>query len=290
MIQQRYETISGADLYKRLSTGQPAFLLDVRTASEFDQRHIPGSRLIPLHDLESRVKEVPNSGTPIAVVCAGGNRSASACKLLAEYGLGPLFTLEGGLENWPGPVHRGAKADGRHRHKITPAPFLVDNFHLLPKGLALDVAMGAGRNAIFLATRGFDVDGVDVDPQAVTQARASARRLGAPIRAVVANLEDGTWQIPAETYDTILVFSYLHRPLFSDLKRALRRGGVLVFETYTVDQVRFGKPSSLDHLLQPGELRDRFSGWEILAYRESIEPGRLDGKMRARAGIVARKP
>ena len=287
---ERFESIAGDELYRNLALGRPVVLLDVRTSKEFSEAHIPGALLIPLQDLESRIEEVPNSGTPIAVVCEHGLRSVSACRLLAEHGLGPLLNLSGGLRTWPGPVAKGLEGNGHHPHGITPSSFLVDNFDLLPNGLTLDLAMGEGRNAIYLATRGFDVDGVDADPQRVAQARAAARKLGAPIRAIVGNVEDGTYIIPLETYDAIVVFNYLHRPLFKDIRDGLTPGGVVVYQTFTEDQAQFGRPKNPDHLLRDRELKQVFADWEILRYRELIGPSRRDGRMRAVAGIVARKP
>jgi len=287
--EDRFQSVSGDDLYRQLALGQPVVLLDVRTETEFEQSHIPGSMLIPLQELESRIAEVPNSSVPIAVVSEQGLRSVSACRLLAEHGLSPLYNLDGGLEDWPGPQRGGLEGSGRHLHGLTPSSFLVENFHLLRKGLALDVAMGEGRNAIYLATRGFDVDGVDVNPQCVAQARASARKLGAPIRAMIGNVEDGTYIIPLETYDLITVFNFLHRPLFKDIADGLVPGGTLAYQTFTVEQAQFGKPTDPNHLLESGELKRVFTDWEHLAYREFVGPARGGGQ-RAIASIIARKP
>ena len=60
----------------------------------------------------------------------------------------------------------------------TPAKFLVENVDLLPKGRVLDIAMGTGRNAIYLAGLGFEVEGVDISPEAISIALASAERAG----------------------------------------------------------------------------------------------------------------
>jgi rhodanese-related sulfurtransferase len=285
----RFETMEGDELYRRLALGKSILVLDVRAPSEFESGHIPGSLLIPLQELADRVTEVPNSGMPIAVVCEHGLRSVSACRLLAEHGMGPLFNLTGGLRCWPGPLS-GPVTNGQHMHGIAPSSFLVEHFDLLPRGLALDLAMGEGRNAIYLATRGYDVDGVDANPHVVERARTAARKLGAPIRAIVGNVEDGTYIIPIETYDLIVVFNYLHRPVIKDIKDGVVPGGGVIYQTYTEDQARFGRPKNPDHLLKPGEIKEAFADWEILRYRELIGPARKDGKNRAIAGIVARKP
>src|SRR3990170_7335876 len=66
-----------------------------------------------------------------------------------------------------------------------PAAFLVENLHLLPgRGRALDVAMGSGRNALFLAAQGYDVTGIDISPAAVERCREEAERLGCRVAAV----------------------------------------------------------------------------------------------------------
>ena len=261
-----------------------------RDARRAYRNGIPGSLLIPLHELEGRLNEVPNSHTPIAVVCQHGQRGSVACRFLAEHGYNPLFNLVGGIEGWPGPLTCGSNGNGRPHHGIAPSSFLLDNFELLPGGLALDLAMGEGRNAIYLASRGYDVDGVDNDPQAVSRARAAARKLGVPIRAVVGNLQDGTYILPIDTYDLIVCFNYLHRPLIQDIRSGLVPGGVVVYQTFTREQPQFGRPHNPDYLLEPGELKEAFAGYEVLRYRERIGPARRTGEMRAIAGIIARKP
>lgn len=288
--QQRYRTIDGEELYRMLAIGRPVVLLDVRTESEFASRHIPGSILIPLPELEARIREVPINGVPVAVVCEHGVRGDAACRFLAEHGVVSLYNLAGGLDSWPGPVGTGLPEGSNHDHAIAPSPFLVESFDLLPRGLALDLAMGEGRNAIYLASRGYDVDGVDVNAEAVARVRAAARRLGAPIRAVVGNVEDGTYILPIETYDLIVVFHYLHRPLFNDIRDGLKPGGAVVYQTFTTEQPHFGRPADPAHLLRPGELKDVFADWETLRYKERVEGGTPGSPPRALAGIVARKP
>jgi tellurite methyltransferase len=288
--QRRYEDIDGQELYRRLAVGKPVVILDVRTEPEFEQTHIPGSLLVPLQDLEGRIGEIPNSGTPIAVICQKGQRSSSACQFLAEHGYGPMLKVAGGLDCWPGPLTSGTDTGNRYANRISPSSFLIKSFPHLPRGLALDVAMGDGRNAIYLATRGFDVDGVDANPEAVARARTAARRIGAPIRAITGDFEDGTYIIPLDTYSVITVFNYLHRPLFKDIREGLIPGGVVVYQTYTRDQVRFGSPRNPDFLMRDGELREAFAGWEVLSYREFSGRSRATGKLRSIAGIVARKP
>ncbi len=172
----------------------------------------------------------------------------------------------------------------RHQHKFSPSRFLVENLHLLPKGGVLDVAMGYGRNALFLAGSGFQVEGVDVSPEAVAGALKAAKEAGVQLTARVADLEDGQYSISPEAYDVIICFNYLHRPLIPAIREGVRIGGIVVYETFIVDQARFGRPRNPDHLLRHNELLHMFRDFRCLRYHEG-----LMGADRAVAGIIAEK-
>jgi 2-polyprenyl-3-methyl-5-hydroxy-6-metoxy-1,4-benzoquinol methylase len=166
---------------------------------------------------------------------------------------------------------------------LEPARFLVDNVDLLPKGRALDIAMGNGRNSFYLAGMGFEVEGIDISKEAVNSALESAQKSGVNLRARVADLE-GNYHIEKGAYDVIICFNYLHRPLITWIKDGLRTGGMVVYETFIVDQARFGKPKNPDHLLKHNELFDMFRDFRCLRYREGIIEGH-----KAIAGIIAEK-
>ena len=170
-----------------------------------------------------------------------------------------------------------------HESSLEPAQFLVENMDLLPKGKALDLAMGNGRNAFYLANMGFEVEGSDISPEAVSSALELSRKSGVNLRARVADLE-GNYHIEKGAYDLIICFNYLHRPLITWIKDGLRTGGMVVYETFIVDQVRFGKPKNPDHLLKHNELLDLFRDFRCLRYREGIFESR-----KAIASIIAEK-
>jgi SAM-dependent methyltransferase len=168
-----------------------------------------------------------------------------------------------------------------------PSALLVDNRALLPAGgHALDIAMGSGRNAFYLASLGFRVTGVDVSRVAVALCREKAARLGLAVEAIVADLEE--YRLPVGRYDLIVNFHYLQRSLAGPIVRALKRGGVLVFESFTIDQLQCGYgPKSPGFLLRPGELREMFAGLETLLYYEGVIEG--DRGPKAVAQLIARK-
>jgi tellurite methyltransferase len=167
-----------------------------------------------------------------------------------------------------------------------PASFLVDNLPLLPKGRVLDVAMGTGRNAIYLARMGFDIEGVDISADSAKSAREAAARSGVVIRSEIADLEK-EYRIRAGAYDAIICFNYLQRSLIPQIKAGLRVGGVLIYETYLVDQAQWAKPKNPDFLLKHNELLRLFSDLRCLRYREGVfEDG---DKRKAIASMVAVK-
>jgi SAM-dependent methyltransferase len=132
---------------------------------------------------------------------------------------------------------------------------------------ALDVAMGRGRHAAILAAAGFETFGVDVRIEALRDARASIPQL----HAWCADLT--SYPLPRACFDLVVVTRYLQRDLFGTLQDAVVPGGVVIYETFTVDQRRLGRgPTSPDHLLKPGELRMRFESFDLLAYEEVSEP------------------
>ena len=169
-------------------------------------------------------------------------------------------------------------------HGRAPSRFLTESTGFLPpQGRCLDLAMGEGRNALFLASRGYQVTGVDFSSVAVARARAWAAASGLALNAIVSDLEVDP--LPKGPFDVVVVINYLQRNLFARLVDILAPGGVLLYETLTVAVLAFHAHRRA-YLLEPGELRAAFSGLEVLSYREAdpAEPSRCV------ASLVARRP
>lgn len=167
---------------------------------------------------------------------------------------------------------------------LQPSKFLEENIRLLPIGRALDIAMGSGRNAVYLAQMGFDVQGVDISTEAVNDALVLARELNVVIMAEVIDLESG-FHIKKGYYDVIICFNYLQRSLIPQIKDGLRPGGMIVYETFIMEQATlFGKPKNPDFLLEHNELLEMFRDFRCLRYREGIIENQ-----KAVASIVAEK-
>ncbi len=171
------------------------------------------------------------------------------------------------------------------------APLVSDNLGLI-KNLGfesgvLDLACGSGRNGLFLLSHHIPVTFADNNESALQEVEKQAKDIGAEAQTWLVDLErSGSKPLSGKQFDAILVFNYLHRPLMESIKQAVKPGGIVLYETFTVDQPRFGKPSNPDYLLQREELSDRFSDWEILAYQE----GERTDPDCAKASLVARKP
>jgi SAM-dependent methyltransferase len=157
-----------------------------------------------------------------------------------------------------------------------PNAWLTANRQLLPaSGDSLDLACGSGRHAVWLAEQGFRVLAVDRDAAAITALGDESSRRGLSISSEVVDLENGQPFLQPGTFDLIVVVHYLHRPLFPSIVNALRRGGVLVYETFTRAQAARGKPTNPAFLLEPGELQRLVQPLEILASREGDFEGRM---------------
>jgi SAM-dependent methyltransferase len=180
------------------------------------------------------------------------------------------------------------RAAGDRAARAGPSEALTALDSLLPRsGRALDVACGAGRNALHLAARGLAVTGVDVSPEGLAIARREAERRALVLDLVEADLR--TWRPPAASFDLVVVIDFLDRALFLALEAALRPGGLLVYETATRAQLAFPEahPRRPEFLLEDNELLRAFPRLTVLRYDEG--PRALaDGSRAVRARLLAR--
>lgn len=176
-------------------------------------------------------------------------------------------------------------------HSITAARLLSENLATLEQlpreqGI-LDLACGSGRNGLFLARHKFSVTFADNNKAALAAIQLQLDREQLASRCWCVDLEENPDSVlDGESYAAILVFNYLHRPLLSGLKKAIQPGGIIVYETFTTAQRKFGRPGNPDFLLEPGELKQFFNDWQVLHNYE----GELQDPLRAGAQIIARKP
>jgi 2-polyprenyl-3-methyl-5-hydroxy-6-metoxy-1,4-benzoquinol methylase len=165
-----------------------------------------------------------------------------------------------------------------------PTPFVKQSLPLLHRGKALVLAMEEGRDAVFLASHGFDVTGIDFSDEAIRKAKRLARKHAVQIHVVNANLN--TYEIEPAAYDVIVVMRFYRKRLLAEIRKGLKPGGLIVWESHTSE---FKQPSmhasAPDRLLGPGELGRAFHDYATVASRDVF-----DEEQQQVVSLVARKP
>lgn len=185
-------------------------------------------------------------------------------------------------EKWNRRYREGAYADRTH-----PSPFLVDWIGKVTPGRALDVACGAGRNALYLAQNGFAVDAIDISAEALERAQESAGQFGLSVNWLEQDLDDPP--VLDHGYQLILVVRYVNLPLLQQLATLLAPGGILLCEEHMESPDEVIGPGNPAFRVRPGELSDTVTGLEQVHLYEGLvtEP---DGRQAALAQLVARRP
>ena len=177
-------------------------------------------------------------------------------------------------------------AGGAYEGRVHPSPFLVECGALLPdRGLVLDLACGAGRNALYLARRGLTVDAVDISEVALARGRCESA--GLSIRWLQRDLDEGF--TPRHHYDAIVNFRYVNLPLLRMLLPWLRPGGLLLVEQHLVSEAEVVGPKNPAFRVAEGDLAALAAGMCVLHFQEGFvdEP---DGTRAALARLAARRP
>ncbi|HEX4229430.1 MAG TPA: methyltransferase domain-containing protein [Bryobacteraceae bacterium] len=165
-----------------------------------------------------------------------------------------------------------------------PTALLVETAATLCPGTAIDLACGAGRNALYLAEKGWGVSAIDGSQTAIDMVRQRAAARGLKVQAEVADLTSKRFQMLPDASDLIVIAYYLQRNLFPLVKRAVRPGGLVLAIVHTPDPGENGR----EKRAAPGELRSLFAGWQILHDYEGAS--RDPAHRRPVAEIVAQRP
>jgi SAM-dependent methyltransferase len=149
-----------------------------------------------------------------------------------------------------------------------PNAFLVEMLRGRQPGKALDVGMGQGRNAIWLAKQGWDVTGFDPAERAVALARQTAGKLGVRITTEVTGSENFDF---GENRWDVIVLSYVGvRELRDVVPPSLRPGGIVVVEAFHRDAAK-GRSIGGGVVFDPGELPLLFKTLRVVRYQEPME-------------------
>jgi len=168
------------------------------------------------------------------------------------------------------------KADSR-----TPSEIVARFYPLATPGRALDIAAGMGKDALFLAEKGFEVDAVDISDVAMDALAGRHPRAHARCRDL------DTYDIPGGRYRLILNIRYLNRRLFPYIIEGLKPGGLLIFETFIESPGENGVSMHRDFLLRKNELLHAFLSLQVLYYEEKTAPASKGPEQVA--SLVARK-
>lgn len=176
--------------------------------------------------------------------------------------------------------------DGAYAERTLPSAFLASWIERLPPGRALDVACGAGRNALYLAAQGFEVDAVDISGEALGRARDTAQGSGLSVNWLQHDLDeplalDGSYQL-------ILIIRYVNLPLVRQLTASLAPGGYLVCEQHLVTEADVIGPTNPSYRVKPGDLLDVVQPLQIHHFEEALVPD-PDGRTAALARLVAQR-
>jgi SAM-dependent methyltransferase len=175
--------------------------------------------------------------------------------------------------------------EGFYNGATEPHSLLQRFWHTIPSGNVVDIAMGSGRNAIFLAAKGYAVCGLDRSSEALRIAKEGMAERSQNISLILGDA--GGLPFKAGSFSGIIVFYFLLRDIMEEITGLLRGGGVLVYETFLKRQNAVDRHRNPDFLLEDGELFSYFKKFETLYYEETILD--VEGKKRATARFVGRK-
>ena len=187
-------------------------------------------------------------------------------------------------EKWDQRYREGAYADRNY-----PSEFLRKRVSFVDNGRAMDLACGVGRNAIYLAELGFQVDAIDVSSEGLEIARERARERGVSINWINEDLLNG-WSVPDGQYDLIVMFRFVSRDILVKLPKFLAPGGTLIIEEHLQwPQGNVTGPTNNRFRVKPGELIEACQELDVLFNYEGLidEP---DGSLAALAQIHSKKP
>ncbi|MAZ66641.1 MAG: hypothetical protein CMF25_05990 [Kangiellaceae bacterium] len=270
---------------------QPICIVDLRNTSDFVENHIAKSISIPCHQLAERLFELPSKAHPLWVV--GEARSIEvATDFLSQRG----YHIQGetAVENidwkWLSSI-RARQFGGEMPVLWHPTPILKKYHHLIAQHrqttptTALDLGCGSGRDALYLSMLGCDTTGLDIRQDLLDKAVVMAEQYDCQFTPWCVDIEAEPHLLSPNCYDIIVVFRYLHRPLFPYIKQALKPGGLIFYQTFMQGAERFGKPKNPRYLLQGGELTQTFSDYKVIV---KVEENLHDG--RPISSLVAQKP
>ena len=175
--------------------------------------------------------------------------------------------------------------EGFYSEAIDPHALLTKFWPEIPGRHVADIAMGNGRDALFLSEKGFFVTGLEGSIEAINITKKTTAQKGLAVYPILGDARRLPYRKSA--FDCILVFYFLKREIMDEIKALLKKGGIFMYETFLKRQNDIDRPRNPDYLLDDGELMSYFKGFELLFYEEIIE--NAGGKRKATARAIGRK-
>jgi len=175
--------------------------------------------------------------------------------------------------------------EGFYDGATAPNALLQRFWHTIPRGPVGDIAMGNGRNALFLAGKGYSVCGLDSSSEALKIAGLTMTEKGKDISLVLGDAKN--LPLKAGSMAGVIVFYFLLRNIMGELVNLLQRDGIIIFETFLKRQNAIDRRRNPDFLLDDGELFSYFKNLDLLFYEETISDA--EGRKRVTAKFVGRK-
>jgi len=264
-------------------------LIDLRPAAQFLTNHIRNSCSLPWQRLPQSMHELPANHVPIAIL-GDLEQLTQATAFLTSKGYQIAEHIEVSEELWHQASEQDLLETGCHSKMLWQAnPLLTECIEQVEQAITgrsiIDLACGAGRDSVYLATRGWQVTAIDNKEDTLERCQNLSESSQVKLTTLNINLENQTDPLADLQSDLVLVMRYLHRPLFPAIDKLIKPGGALIYSTFMVGSEQYGSPRNPAYLLRAGELADCFSHYHIL-----IDEQRELADGRPVALFVATKP
>jgi 2-polyprenyl-3-methyl-5-hydroxy-6-metoxy-1,4-benzoquinol methylase len=185
-------------------------------------------------------------------------------------------------EKWDA-IYRRQNAPGQVSELLTAHQFLLPD-----QGKALDLACGGGANALWLAAAGLQTDAWDISSAALENLQNSAR--SQRLRINTRQCDISPEMMPVNAYEVIVISRFLDRSLCNAIMMALKYGGLLFYQTFTLDKCDRQGPANPEYLLTTNELLSLFKPLTLVYYQEYARIGNLQRGDRDMAYYIGQKP
>ena len=271
------------DLVKQIEQYQQAAWLDLRSQSDNQIAHLVNSANIPVEHLEQRVSELPHKKIPLVLI--GSEKQINQAELFLKtrkYQIATrVITDKIVSEDWLELVKTNLAETDLSQHVLWEANlFLQQRIESIESRFSgnlkvLDIGCGSGREAVYLAKRGWQVVAVDNQNEAIQRTNNLAQANNVSIEAIEADIIQGGFSAPDEIFDLIIMFRFLHRPLFERIQKWLKPGGTFLIETFSIEAAKFGKPRRKHLMLKPNEMKQYFTGLTVSEdFHRTLSDGR----------------